>query len=262
MVTTMDERADKLRQAREKLALDKATQQRHEDQMQRSDSLQKILFDGFKGIIGAVEDGNDKAAIITLIVQTLDKLDKQTGDNKTDLEVMKTGLKTLEKQIADVPTGSLKQLPKFLERPDKITIQNFGDIENYFQELKEAIEAKELVVPAPKVVVKPTDVKVPAPQVHVDAPDLSGVASSINTMSELLKKLKLGNVTGDGAMEVYHTNTFINEKYDEYRIAYDDFDEGSDQIESISYYLAGKMVAKVSFKYDRRGNVTGVKRSK
>jgi hypothetical protein len=249
---------DKIRQVNDKKADSDLQLKLHKEQLDSSDSLQRILFDSFNSLVSVLEGNGTKGEAIGLIVNALEKLDKDIGANKTETALIKSGLSTLEEQLKDIPTGELKQIPKFLEQRETVKVSNLDGLESALKGLETAIKAQKLSVKSPDVNVQAPEVHVPAPVVNVPAMDLEPLQTLISEVKTVLTKLKSPSV-----QKTEQQNTLISEKFDEYKVVYaGKFDDDEDtRVSATQYFLAGKKVATLKYSYDKEGNLTGVKKA-
>jgi hypothetical protein len=231
----------------------------HKEQLDSSAAMRSMLFQSFNGLIDAIKDNGNKGEAIAMIVKALDELQKGHNGHDTQLSMVESGLKTLEKQLADIPTGDLKQIPKFLEQRDTVKVSNLTGLESAISSLEKAVKAQKLEVKAPDVNVDAPKVTVPAPVVNVDAPNLSPITDAVKEVKTALNKLKAPDV-----QRTEQQNTLIHEKFDEYKIKYshslDEDDDVNPPIAGIVYLFEGKKVAELKYSYDKEGNLLGGKR--
>lgn len=242
---------ERIRQANQNKAAQQQLSQQHQDQMQSTAAVQSAIFNSFRSIADMFQDGQTKMSDLFRVVEQLQSSKLST----TEAEVIKAGLKALEKQIKDVPVNDLKQLPKFLERPDAVKINNLKDVKEYFTSLEKAIKALKLNVEAPVVNVPEAVVNVPAPIVNVDAPDMKPLQNGLESVTKAVRGIKYPD-----RMKTEQQNSLINFEFDEYKLIRDEFEEDEPRVEATVYYLKGKKVARINYKYDDSGNLTGAKR--
>lgn len=89
------------------------------------------------------------------------------------------------------------------------------------------------------------------PNVTVEAPDLKPLQTALDELKTAFADSKLP--------EPSEPIAFVDEKFDEYKIGFDDFDE--ERPISTTYYLDGEQVAKVTYSYNEAGNLTGAKKA-
>lgn len=118
-------------------------------------------------------------------------------------------------------------------------------------ELIRTIKSQEVNVEAPIVNVPEQE----APQVNVEAPDLAPISEALEVLGETVKKNKPPT-----KVKTEQMNTLINEKFDEYKIRYDEFDEEDMKIEAVDYYYKGKKVATIKYSYTDDGELKGGKK--
>lgn len=243
---------ERIRQANQTKVARQQLEKQHSEQMSANAAVQSAIFNSFQMMADMFKDGQTKMSDLFRIVEQLD----QSKLNANEAEVIKAGLKTLEKQIKDVPVDDLKQLPKFLERPDTIKVSNLTDIKQYFASLESAIKALKLNVEAPVVNVPEPVVNVPAPVVNVDAPNLNPIEKGLESVTKAVKANKLPE-----RIKTEQQNSLINFEFDEWRGVTDEFDDGENpRYEATIYYSKGKKVARINYKYDDNGNLVGAKR--
>lgn len=246
------EAIERIRLANQQKAQQEQNMSLQREQMQSSAMAQKAIFDAFRVVTDMVSSGEMKTSQVFRILEDLDTKQKAS---KTQVEVIKSGLKTLESQIKDIPVDDLKQLPKFLERPDAVKINNLKDVKEYFTSLENAIKALKLNVEAPVVNVPEAIVNVPAPIVNVDAPDMKPLQNGLDSVTKAVKSIKYPD-----RMKTEQQNSLINFEFDEYKLIRDEFEEDDPRVEATVYYLNGKKVARINYKYDDSGNLRGAKR--
>jgi chromosome segregation ATPase len=254
----MSDTLERIRQANQKRAEDEAKERQHQNQVESAKSLEKVLFHSFQSLVTVLEGNKTKGEAIALIADALDELKSKQGDNSTELATVKAGLEELEKQIKEVPTDSLKQMPKFLQQRETIKVTNLAELDNGFKQVEKAIKGMKLHVDAPKVDVKAPVVNVPETVVNVPEVDLLPLQAAMLDVTKAVKALK-----PKGATETKPINTLVTEAFDEYRLVYDTFDDDSEpQVEAIDYYLNNKKVARVKIKYNEDGLLLGGKKVK
>ncbi len=248
----MDDRIRAIREANQARAASQQFNRQHQEQMGANSAVQSAIFNSFQMMADMFKDGQTKMSDIFRVVEELEKSKLSTSE----AEVIKAGLKTLEKQIKDVPVDDLKQLPKFLERPDTMKVSNLSDVKQYFSSLESAIKALKLNVEAPVVNVPEPVVNVPAPVVNVDAPDLNPIQKGLESVTKAVKANKMPE-----RIKTEQQNSLINFEFDEWRGVTDEFDDGENpRHEATIYYSKGKKVARINYKYDDNGNLVGAKR--
>lgn len=166
-------------------------ERRHQESSKNNSMMQHAIFESFNALVGAIQGDNTKGEAISLIVSTLDKLDSKLGDHNTELETVKAGLDTLQKQLKEVPVGDLKQLPKFLQQRETIKVSNLKDLDAAFKSIEQAIKAQNLHVESPKVTVEAPKITTPAPVVNVEAPDLSSLLKPLETLHKTFKSFRI-----------------------------------------------------------------------
>lgn len=94
------------------------------------------------------------------------------------------------------------------------------------------------------------------PKIHVSAPEAKVTVPPLDLtrLESAIASLKLPEPT-----EPQAPNVFVDEKFDEYRVEY--YDDDDDRPIATRYYLDGKQVAKVTYSYNREGNLTGAKKA-
>lgn len=248
----MSDAIDRIRQANLQRSQQEQTMNLQREQVQSNTAVQSAIFNSFQMMADMFKDGQTKMSDLFRIVEQLD----QSKLNANEAEVIKAGLKTLEKQIKDIPVDDLKQLPKFLERPDTMKVSNLGDVKQYFTSLESAIKALKLNVEAPVVNVPEPVVNVKAPIINVDAPNLNPIEKGLESVTKAVKANKLPE-----RIKTEQQNSLINFEFDEWRGVTDEFDDGENpRYEATIYYSKGKKVARINYKYDDNGNLVGAKR--
>ena len=237
-----------------KLQQDNAVTQRHDQSIKAISHSQEVMARSFANLIGFLDNKTTKTEVINQlrqigtpdvkhVVGAVEELHKtlKTHEN-TDLSEV---TKVLESLLTET-----KQIPK--ELPDAPE-QKFIDYTKQYSKLESAIKAVEKTVKAQKLVAEAPIVKIPSPIVHVEKPDLSGIEDGIE---RVVKAYKMPDT-----VKTEQTNTLINEKFDEYKIIYDQFDEDEPTIESIKYYYKKRKVAQIDYKYDSDGNLLSGKKA-
>jgi hypothetical protein len=248
----------RIAQARQEREKNELTKQQLDTQANTSLHMQKVIFEAFQSMVDAIQGDKTKADAISQIFKVLEQLDEKTNVSKVEMESLKSGLATLEKELKAIPTGDLKQIPKFLQQRESIKIENIEEFTKAVEEVTKAVKAQKITVQAPKVEVKPPMVNVPAPVVNVAEPNLTPLTKGMEEVGKAIKSQKFPDV-----VKTETTNTLITEKFDEYKIKYDGLDEDDEdqKIEAIIYYLKGKQVARINYKYDSNGNLMGGKKA-
>ena len=239
----MNNTIDRIRQANQQRTQNEESNKLAREQVQSNTAVQSAIFDAFRLVTDMVSNGQMKTSQIFRIIE---ELDGKFDVSKTQLEVLKAGLSTLEEQLKDLPLDDMKKLPKFLERPDSMKIKNLDDLGKFFTSLEKSIKSMKLDVKAPVVNVPEAVVHVPAPVVNVDAPDMTPVSKGLQDVTKAVKANKHPDV-----VKTEQTNTLISEKFDSFKIVYDDdFDDSDDpDIEAIKYYMGKKLVATIKYEY-------------
>jgi chromosome segregation ATPase len=257
----MNDSLERIRQHNLQKAENEAKDRQHQEQVQASKSLEKVLFQSFQSLVTVLEGDKTKGQAIALIADALDELKDQHSDSHTEVATIKAGLEELEKQIKDIPSDSLKKLPKFLQARETIKVTNLHDLDKGFESVEKAIKAMKLHVAAPEVKVDAPIVNVPETVVNVPEVDLMPLQATMQDVIKAIKTLK--PKLEDGATETKPVNVLVSERFDEYRLVYDTFDDtGSPQIEAINYFLKNKRVARVEYKYNDDGLLLGGKKVK
>jgi hypothetical protein len=189
------------------------------------------------------------------IVTAVDSLGAKIDENKLDLSPLKDDFKTLN--------DTLKSLPEKLPKPDKplseISVSNLKEMDT--QSIVDAIEA--------------LDLHVEAPQVNVEKPELKPIQDTLLKVVKAVDDIEIPKPESpytkkgksvkveleDGAIPTQQKNLLINEKFDEYKLVYDDFDEDNETIQAIHYFYKKKKVATLKYKYDNKGRLISGKRA-
>ena len=249
----MDNAIERIRQANQTRLIQSQDEKRHTEQLESNKETQQVMFDVFRRISDMMSQGDFK---IAQLVKALEELES-TKLSKTELEVVKSGLSTLEKQIQEVPVDDLKKLPKFLERPDSVKVNNLKDLESLLGNIEKAIGDLDLKVEPPVVNVPKANVVVPAPVVNVPKQDLSPITKSLDAVAKEVKNNKpLKQVT------TKQLGSLLDFDFDEYKLKYDEMleDEDEPRLEATSYYLKGKKVATIKYTYDDDNKLIGGKK--
>lgn len=251
----MEDSLSRLRQLNQQKSEQELSKKRHTEQVNSNAAMQRAIFSAFQSMTEALNGEKTKAEAISQIFRVLEQLDEKHKASEVDVQMLKAGLSTLEKELQEIPTDDLKKIPKFLERPDTMKVSNLKDIKEYFTDVTKAIKALKLNVEAP-VVQAPKPVVVPAPKVDVEAPDLTPLTTSMDGVKKAVEKNKPLKLVKTEQM-----NTLIPEKFDEWKITYNTMDEDADdpEIDYITYYNKSKKVAKIKYSY-KNGNLIGGKR--
>lgn len=186
-----NENLDKIREINAKKSEVETKDKQHKERLASSASLEHVLFESFQSLVSVIEGSGKKGEAIGLIVNALDKLDKASELNKSDVSLVKAGLTELEKQLKDIPADSLKQLPKFLQQREVIKVTNLDELDKGFKQVESAIKGMKLDVQAPKVTVKASDVKMPAPIVNIPETDLKPLQGSMLDLLKAIKGIKI-----------------------------------------------------------------------
>lgn len=189
----MDKRAP-LRQFYSDQEKAKQEADRFNKQAEQAKSLEKVLFNSFQSLVSVLEGQGTKAETIALIVRALDDLDKQSSDNTTEVQMIKSGLETLEKQISEIPTDSLKKIPKFLQQREEVKVSNLTDLSDVLERVEAAVKSLELNVEAPKINLPAPQVKVDAPIVNVPETDLSPLVKTMREVVEAVKTIEYPSI--------------------------------------------------------------------
>lgn len=95
------------------------------------------------------------------------------------------------------------------------------------------------------------------PQVNVQAPDVNVPAIDLTPLKEAISELNT-EVSFPESLDTKQTNVFIDEKFDEYKVEY--YDDDDDLPVATNYFLNGKRVARVEYKYNSTGNLVGARK--
>lgn len=188
---------DKIRQLNVKKAETELKNTQHKEKLASAASLEHVLFESFQSLVAVLEGNGKKGEAIGLIVTALDKLDKASDLNKADVQLVKSGLTELEKQLKEIPTGDLKQIPKFLQQREVIKVSNLSEMDAGFKLVEAAIKSMKLDVKAPVVNVDAPKLNVPAPVVNVPKTDLKPLQTSMLDVIKAIKAIKPSNFTTD-----------------------------------------------------------------
>lgn len=248
---------ERIRQANQDKAKQAQEDQRIKELVSSNAHIQKTIFEAFQTMADAVKGDTSKSEAISQIFKLLEALDDKRRVSETEVAALKEGLKTLEKELKDIPTGDLKNIPKFLQSKDKIQVTNLKELKDSFDDIIEAIKAQKLEVKPTDVTVKaPSPVVVPAPVVKVDAPDLRPLETSIDKITKAVKDKKYPETIKNKQL-----GSLLDFDFDEYKLQYDDFMEDEDpRLEATVYYLKGKKVATLKYSYNSDGQLTGGKK--
>jgi len=232
---------------------------KHRSEQQQSNTFnQKVIFDAFQSMVQALEGDTTKAQAIGQIFKALESHEDEFKTNKNDLHVLRSGLDTLQKQLETIPVNDLKQIPKFLQQRDTVKVSNLDELKGPMSDVLKAIKGQKLHVEAPKVEVKSPVVNVPAPVVNVEKTDLSPIKKGLEEVTKAVKNNKVPD-----SIKTEQTNTLICEKFDQFKLVYDDFDTDDEdpRVEAIIYYNKGKKVARINYTYDNSDNLIGGKKA-
>lgn len=261
-MSTPEDTIARIRRNNQMKASQDLDKQRHQEQTNSNAHMQRAIFESFQALVGALNGDQTKAEALSRIFKTLEDLGGKAKNTDTDLALLKSGLTTLEKELRAIPADDLKQLPKFLQQREKIKVTNLDELQEGFTKVVEAIHSMNLSVEAPVVNIDAPVVNVPETVVNVPEFDIKPLKDAMLGVVEAIKstQMKLDN----GALKTRAVNTLVHETFDEYRLHYDAFDDESEhpRIEAISYYLAGKTVARVTYAYNKAGQLIGGKRAK
>lgn len=231
----------------------------HQQELDASGVTQHVIIESFRSLIGYLDNKVTKTEltnqltnigtpdVIHVVNAVNDLHDTLKGHKDTDLTEVTSLLQGVLTQLEAVPKDHQP-----IDIPTEVTIKNQPDWKPELTKLLEAIQAIKLTAEAPQV-------HVPAPNVHVDAPDLSSLETGLKSVEKAVKAVKLEQV-----VEATKAQTLVGEAFDEYRIIYasDGFDDDREQVQRIDYFMAGKKVSSIVYKYDSSGNVLSGKRTK
>lgn len=251
----MNDTLQRIRQTNQQRIKDALEEQRSSKAAETNAFNQRVIFDAFQAMVDALNGEKTKSEAISQIFKALEENEEKFKNSQTDIQLLKSGLETLRGQLEEVPTDDLKKIPKFLEQRESVKVSNLSELKVSLESVLEAIKKQKLHVEAPVVNVPEAVVNVPTPVVNVDAPDLSPLSSGLEKVTKAVKANKQPDI-----VKTENTNTLITEKFDQFKLVYDEFDEGSDKVEAIVYYNKGKKVARINYTYDDSGNLTGGKK--
>ena len=239
---------------------------RHEQSLNQLQQVQDTIVQAAVIILEYLDGKTTKTEVLNQIssvstpdvdnvVEAVNSLGTKIDENKLDLSPLKEDFKALN--------DTLKSLPEKLPKPDKplseITISNLKEMDT--QSIVDAIEA--------------LDLNVEAPQVNVEKPDLKPIKDTFLKVIKAVNDIEIPKPESpysekgksvkvkleDGAIPTHQKNLLINEKFDEYKLIYDDFDEDNETIQAIQYFNKGKKVATLKYKYDNKGRLISGKRA-
>jgi chromosome segregation ATPase len=249
----MSDTIQRIREANQARMAQSQSQAMQKSQIESNAATQRAIFESFKMMAEMFNSGQVKTSEVFKILESLEGKHKTS---KTEIEMIKAGLDTLQKQIGEIPVGDLKQLPKFLQQKDSVKVSNLDELKDLMSQVLEAIKEQETTVEAPVVNVEKPVVNVPAPVVNVDAPNLSPIEKGLRDVKDAVKSNKYPEV-----VKTEQVNTLVSETFDQWKCIYDEFDPESEQVEAIVYYYKGKKVARINYTYDDSGRLKSGKKA-
>lgn len=249
----MSDTLQRLREANQARLAQSQSQAMQRSQMESNAATQRAIFESFKMMADMFNSGQVKTSEVFKILESLENKHKVS---KTEMEMIKAGLKELETQLKSVPVDDLKKLPKFLQQRDSIKVTNLDEINKKIDEMVAAVKAQKTTVKAPDVKVEAPVVNIPETVVNVPEVDFTPIQKSMDKVAQSVKSTKLPEV-----VKIEQLNTLIPEKFDQWKCIYDDFGEESERVEAVVYYYKGKKVARIDYSYDTNGRLTGGKKA-
>lgn len=253
----------RIKQINSQRSADLQTDSKHKELLLSSIQTQETIVKTTQALVNYLSRSVTKTEVVNQLkeIGTPDALKVVSAVNslhdtlKSHKDVDLTEVTTLMKSLLE----ETKKIPKSTpEQPDSFEVKNLGDLNSNFASLEKAVKGLKLSVEAPVV--------------NVDKPDLSPIKTSLLDVISAVRALKFptpelpfedkGKATKlkleNGSVPTTQTNILVHEKFDEYRLVYDDFAD-EPNIEAIVYYLKGKKVARIKYSY-KDGRLTGAKK--
>lgn len=232
--------------------------ERHQDLLISSTQVQDTILSAVSSLITYLEGHITKTQVINqlesietpdvkYVVEALQLVDKSVRDNKPDNSELVALMQSMVKELSTLP----REVPTF-EQKDSVSVSNLATLEKGIESLQKAVNG--------------LDLSVEAPDVHVEAPDLTSIKDAMGKVEKAIKaipkptepeKVFSGIVDlVDGSVPIVQSNLIIEEKYDDFKIDYDDeMDEDNETVVGVRYYYNKKKVAELRFEYNQNGNI-------
>lgn len=127
---------------------------------------------------------------------------------------------------------------------DSVRVTNLSDLDKRLDAITKAVKS----IKFDPII----DVQTPEAVVTVQSESLAPLQNAMLQVVQAVKAIELPEV---GEQVNYN---FVDERFDEYRVEY--YDDDDDMPAATDYFLKGKKVARVEYKYNRSGNLVGAKR--
>lgn len=190
-----------------------------------------------------------KTPDIDKIIRALSIVNKNIEGSKVDISPLLKEVKSLDDTLKKLP----KQMPTF-EQKEAVEVSNLDTLSKKFESIEKAIKALKLKSPD-------VDVAVDLDPLKIELQNILVAVKSTPKLSPMFtrgKKEASFDIKED-QLNIVQTNQFIHEKFDEYKLLYEDFLGDEDRVTGIKYFLKGKVVAHVEYTYDS-GRLTGAKK--
>jgi hypothetical protein len=254
----MDLDLSKLAAINQQQQKDAIAEQRHAENQQVLKGTQESVYKSIDNLIKYLDNRVSKTQVVNQLreigtpdaLKVVDAVDQLHATLKTHKNTDLTEITSVMKQVLDEAKKIPKELPKEKE-------QKFIDYSKYFTGLEKAMKSLEKAVKDQKLVAEAPIVNV-EPKVEVQKPDLKPLQDELREVVKSVKDNKPFE-----KVKAEQINTLIREEFDEYRITWDglDDDDPDQKPESTTYYLKGKQVAKLVYKYNSNGKLVGVKKA-
>lgn len=249
-----------------------AKEKRHQESMKQQAQLEQTVVRAFQALVQYLDKKVSKTEVVNQLktintpdvlrlIPAIQKLDRDVIASRIDLKPLETKLETLNSSIKTLPASMPKaEKQQFIDYTKELKALQKG-----LETLQKVVKDKDLSVEVKAPDVKVPEVVIPAPIVNVEPQDLKPIQKILDKLVDDAAlpfqengKPARANVR-NGSQEVVQTNVLVDEKYDEYRIIYDDINDREPRIEAIEYLYKSKPVARVNYLYER-GHFSGAKK--
>ena len=218
--------------------------------------LQETIVKTAKMVVDYMDGKTTKTAVINQIEGFATSEDsKEVTEALSSLhETLKTHENVDITPLTEVMNNVLKEvkdIPK--DHADKVELPESKDYTKALSDLTSAIGKVESAVQAQETNVEAPVVNVDAPVVKVDAPDLKPLTKDLKAIVAAVNKVPKEE------QKVIHTNVLIDEKFDQWKLVMDTFDEDNPTPEGICYYYKNKKVAELKYTV-KDGMIVGAKK--